>query len=249
MIREQISDRLRHLSTHIHPDRRKPVVDGITIDGLSKQDIDEAAIVLADAFRPENFTSTAFGGSGDRSHAGFTALIRAELRTTFAHDQPLFAARDVKTDEIVGVVILYRPRYTVSTVSLLWRLLSQPGDGFNLARAVEPRATKRVLDAHEAPGDIQQDHYTLEYIGVRPDRQGEGIGGALLEAVHAFTDNDPATAGVYLVTAGEYTRDIYASYGYETIDHRIDETVGHDGPLNAWHMRRPHPSNGEHDRR
>lgn len=250
---ERVAGRLQ-TATHtgeIAADGERP--EDVTIEPLHAEDIPAAAAVITAAFRPENFTTAAFGGNGDTEQAGFRTLIEAELRVCFDNNQPLFVARtSPSTDttehaaeehaagDIVGVVILMRPGFEVTTFSLVRRLAVRPRHAVRLLRAVKPGATRRVLNLHEPPADITADNYTLEYIAVRPDRQGEGIGGALLDTVHEFTDRDPGAVGTYLVTAGEYTRDIYASHGYETVERRVDETLeGDDGPLYAWHMRRP----------
>lgn len=215
----------------------------IEITGISEADLDESAAVLTAAFRPENFTTAAFGGNGDPEQAGFEAFVRAILSVCLAQYQPLFVARERDTsgtDDIVGVAILRRPGRDISTRTLVRSLLSRPRDAVSLLRVCHPHDTRRVRAAHSAPSGLRERNYTLEYIGVHPDRQGEGIGGRLLDVVHDFTDRDPGASGVYLATAGEYTRDIYADYGYETVEIRVEERLDPDGgPLRAWHMQRP----------
>lgn len=244
---ERVAGRLQTATqkAEIAADGERP--DDVTIEALQAEDIPAAADVITAAFRPENFTTAAFGGNGDREQAGFRALIEAELRVCFDNNQPLFVARSTPrseaetraTGEIVGVVILMRPGFEVTTLSLVRRLVVRPRQAVRLTRAVQPGATRRVLNLHEPPEGLTANNYTLEYIAVRPDRQEEGIGGLLLDTVHEFTDRDPGAVGTYLVTAGEYTRDIYASHGYEMVERRVDETLeGDDGPLYAWHMRR-----------
>lgn len=232
-MREQIE----RVAQQLHSDGQPEPETGATITGLPTADIEEAATVITEAFRPENFTTAAFGGTDAEADAAFRALIRAELRVATVHNQPLFVARDSETDEILGVVILFRPGFEPTTLLLGRTLLWRPRDSLRLIRGIQPKAARRVLAAHEAPRDVRTANYTLEYIAVRPDRQGEGIGGQLLDSVHAFTDRDPGASGVYLATAGEDTRDIYAAYGYETIDIRVDKRL--NPTLRAWHMRRP----------
>lgn len=233
---ERVKEGIERVAEQLQPDGRPEPETGVDIEALPAADIAEAATVIAEAFRPENFTTAAFGTDAE-ADAAFRALIRAELRVAKAHNQPLFVARDSETDEILGVVILFRPGFEPTTLLLGRNLLWRPRDSLRLIRGIQPKAARRVLAAHEAPRDVRATNYTLEYIAVDPDRQGEGIGGQLLDAVHAFTDRDPGASGVYLATAGEDTRDIYAADGYETIEVRVDKRL--HPTLRAWHMRRP----------
>lgn len=209
----------------------------VRVDGMRAGDVEAAAAVLGEAFRPERFTTAAFGGNSDAIQRGFSALMAAKLRTYRRANQPLFVARD---DGVVGVVILSRPAFEPSTLATARALLGQPRPLARLAWTADPSDIYRVLQAHETPDSVAATNYRLEYIGVHPDRQGEEIGGRLLDAVHGFTDRDPGAEGVSLVTAGENTRDIYAGYGYETVEIRVDERFDLDGrPLRAYHMHRP----------
>ena len=216
----------------------------VQIEALETEDREAATEVLTEAFRPERLTTGAFGGNGDREQAGLRAFVGALLRAAFAHNQPLLVARERDSEgragDIVSVVICYRPGFDVTTGMVLGQLLDRPREAIALLRVLDRLDTRRVLDLHEAPEGMRERNHTLEYIGVRPDRQGEGIGGRLLDATHEFTDADPGSGGTYLATGGEYTRDIYADYGYNIVEARVDERLQVDGePLHAWHMHRP----------
>jgi GNAT superfamily N-acetyltransferase len=56
------------------------------------------------------------------------------------------------------------------------------------------------------------DHHYLAMLAVRPDRQGLGLGSALLRAHHAGLDRDGV--GAYLEAAGPRQRELYARAGY-----------------------------------
>jgi GNAT superfamily N-acetyltransferase len=66
-----------------------------------------------------------------------------------------------------------------------------------------------LFDAHHP----QAPHYYLQFIGVRPERQGTGIGSALLRAVLDRCDLEGAA--VYL-EADERSRHLYVKHGFET---------------------------------
>jgi ribosomal protein S18 acetylase RimI-like enzyme len=67
-----------------------------------------------------------------------------------------------------------------------------------------------LFDAHHP----QDPHYYLQFIGVRPERQGTGIGSALLRAV--LDRCDLQGAAVYL-EADERSRHLYLKHGFEAI--------------------------------
>jgi ribosomal protein S18 acetylase RimI-like enzyme len=75
-----------------------------------------------------------------------------------------------------------------------------------------PRTSElfELFDAHHP----QATHYYLQFIGVRPERQGTGIGSALLRAVLDRCDLDGAA--VYL-EADERSRHLYLKHGFEAI--------------------------------
>jgi ribosomal protein S18 acetylase RimI-like enzyme len=67
-----------------------------------------------------------------------------------------------------------------------------------------------LFDAHHP----QDPHYYLQFIGVRPERQGTGIGSALLRAVLDRCDLEGAA--VYL-EADERSRHLYLKHGFEAM--------------------------------
>jgi GNAT superfamily N-acetyltransferase len=91
----------------------------------------------------------------------------------------------------------------------------QPG-GYDerLAEVTGPWAERFVtfdqeLDAHHLTGIA---HHHLAILAVRPDRQDQGIGTALLEARHAILDAEDTVA--YLEASDELTRGLYLRHGY-----------------------------------
>ena len=70
-------------------------------------------------------------------------------------------------------------------------------------------AFDEALDRHHPAGTF---HEYLAILAVRPDRQGQGIGTALLHARHAVLQDQGIPA--YLVASDERTRRIYLDHGY-----------------------------------
>ena len=88
-----------------------------------------------------------------------------------------------------------------------------------------------VLDRHHPTGVAY--HY-LAILAVRPDRQGEGIGSALLRAYHQVLDREP-DALAYLEAAELRSRQLYRRHGY--LPSGLFYLPG-DGPA-MWPMVRP----------
>ena len=65
------------------------------------------------------------------------------------------------------------------------------------------------LDRHHPAGTF---HHHLAILAVRPDRQGQGIGTALLHAHHAVLEDQGIPA--YLEASDERTRRLYLAHGY-----------------------------------
>jgi GNAT superfamily N-acetyltransferase len=88
-------------------------------------------------------------------------------------------------------------------------------------------AFDRQLDRHHPAGVL---HEHLAILAVRPDRQGQGIGTALLDARHAALEDQGIPA--YLEASDERTRRIYLAHGYNDRD---------GGPIELAHGVRMYP--------
>ena len=95
-----------------------------------------------------------------------------------------------------------------------------------------------ALDLHHPAGIT---HYHLAMLAVRPDRQGQRIGSALLHAYHQMLDG--AGVPAYLEAASLRTRELYLRHGYADLGAPI-QLPG--GPAMYPMMREPgsphHPS-------
>jgi GNAT superfamily N-acetyltransferase len=98
---------------------------------------------------------------------------------------------------------------------------ASPPDGYapRLAAATSPWTSQFLaFDAaldHHHPAGIP--HHHLALLAVRPDRQGQGTGTALLNAHHAVLDHDGVPA--YLEASDLATRHVYLVHGYA--DHAL----------------------------
>ena len=97
-----------------------------------------------------------------------------------------------------------------------------------------PRGLK-VAEAMYARHPKPQPHWYLRYVGVAPDAQGKGLGGAMIRAGIARAAQHGC--GVLLETATQSNVAIYARLGFETID---EWSVPGGGPQ-FWTMTHPAP--------
>jgi GNAT superfamily N-acetyltransferase len=119
--------------------------------------------------------------------------------------------------------------------------LPGPPDGYDelLAQITGPWAERFAafdaeLDAHHLTGTA---HEHLAILAVRPGRQGQGTGTALLDARHAVLDQQGTTA--YLEASDQRTRRIYLRHGYT--DHGNTSIQLPAGPRMFPMLRRPAP--------
>jgi len=112
-----------------------------------------------------------------------------------------------------------------------------PGDDAARLISVTGRWATRCRDfdaALEAAHPVGVAHHHLAILAVRPDRQGQGTGAALLRAYHQMLDHDRTPA--YLEASDLRTRRLYLRHGYA--DH--GPPIGlPDGPLMYPMLRRP----------
>jgi GNAT superfamily N-acetyltransferase len=131
-----------------------------------------------------------------------------------------------------------------SAVALWLRVGEHPDDqpdgyGARLSSATSPwtgrfAAFDTALDQHHPAG---VPHHHLAILAVRPDRQSQGTGTALLRAYHQILDN--AGMPAYLEAADLRTRQIYLRHGYT--DHGPPIQLPDDGPQMYPMMREGHP--------
>ncbi|HEX6968679.1 MAG TPA: GNAT family N-acetyltransferase [Micromonosporaceae bacterium] len=70
----------------------------------------------------------------------------------------------------------------------------------------------RVLDELFDANHPAEPHHHLAFLAVMPDRQGSGLGSALLRHYHAWLDERGVPA--YLEASSEQSRDLYLRHGY-----------------------------------
>jgi ribosomal protein S18 acetylase RimI-like enzyme len=176
----------------------------------TRDDIRPLAAVLARAFANDPFFGWLAGDvseRGQRMRDGWSAILRhasAGLAATWT------------TDDLTGAAIWIPPGMARMTT---WRRLGQVSD------AMEDLASRRRRHAPEP-------HWYLSALGVEPDRQGEGVGSALLAPVLAEADarREPA----YLETAVGRNVLLYERHGFDV----VEELVLPKTDIHGWLMLR-----------
>jgi len=77
------------------------------------------------------------------------------------------------------------------------------------------RAFDEQLEKHHPTGER---HHHLAILAVHPERQGRGLGSALLAAHHNALDEAAKPLPAYLEAAGVDSRRLYARHGYQDMD-------------------------------
>lgn len=130
-----------------------------------------------------------------------------------------------------------------SAVALWWSVPAGEDEGgeegpAQLRAAVDPD-NARIEEIGRLTGDAHptdRPHQYLHMIGVSPERQGEGLGSALIGAVLGRCDREGLHA--YLEASNSRSRALYSRLGFRFTGNTIDLP---DGPQ-LWPMwREPHP--------
>lgn len=185
-----------------------------------------AVEVLTEAFREYPVMRFVLGSKRTIDAEALTALVTLFVSGRTLRGQPILAAID--GGDVVGVATITPPGDHPAPEAFLalrertWAVL-----GTDARARYEMYAT-----AH--PPAHPTSHHHLNMIGVRDAHRGRGIGGALLDAVHALAATDPTSAGVSLDTEVPRNVALYRHRGY-----RVVHDVLVAGMLPSWTMFRP----------
>ena len=194
--------------------------------------LNEASEVILDAFREETITSSFMDLSRERTRKSYFHVLRFKIGLYHEAGQPLFTA--LSGSRIVGVAILNSPRVFISRGRLFRKALPVlPRMLGLLPYSIRAARLGRLV---KPPGNLPENHYTLEILAVHRSHQGRGVGRLLLEHVTGLCAADEAASGIYLLTGNEKNRAIYEKFGYGLWETR------QAGSLTAYHMFMAKPS-------
>ena len=173
----------------------------IQITRLDAKDTAKATEVLFAAFERDPLMSYFFG---DRYQdlAGCTMQYVCDRANLL--NLPLLGA--LVEGEIQGVALVVPPEMKGETPQL--------DEQFDIAvgEKVIARLEKylKIKEAYQP----KQAHFYLDILGVLPKSQGQGIGKALLEAIHKMSEESSQSYGVALDTENKNNVDLYRRFGY-----------------------------------
>lgn len=179
-----------------------------TIAPASPADLEEAAAVLATAFRQDTVTSTLVSGS-DRE-CRLALLFEAMMRSGAPSSGRVDLARRDTDGVVLGVAVWETPDARHSVLDQVRQL---PRFARALGLRGLPRAMhlQRTLALHRPV----EPHWYLAQIGVGDGARGAGVGGALLES--RLRAVDAAGLPVYLESSNERNRALYRRSGFRSI--------------------------------
>lgn len=179
-----------------------------TIRSAAPGDVDAIVAALGEAFAQDPLMAYLFGDSPTGILASTQAFFSILLRARLALEMPAIVVV-VQGDELLGAAMGYdtsRPAWP-ATLAEEWRRFEADAP----AVAARMAAYEQICEAHEPVGA----HHYLGVIGVRPSRQSQGAGKALLEAFCAGSRADPRSGGVYLHTSNPSSLAFYDANGFE----------------------------------
>ncbi len=183
-----------------------------TVDPIASSRAEEAASVLADAFRDYPAMRFFLAGAGDRYDEHLRALMGFFTAARFLRGDAVLAAS--AGGELAAVAYVVRPD-TVAPAELTERreaLWAELGDGARERYEAFGRATASLPWPDEP-------HHHLAMIGVRRHHTGRGLARPLMEAVHEMSGSNPASRGVSLTTEDSGNLPIYEHFGYRRLGH------------------------------
>lgn len=188
------------------------------------EDVHHLSAVLAEAF----FDDPVFGWLMPKDGKRL-----AQLRRYFGLDLGHYAlphGRVWMTNDLTGAALTLPPgRWRVPPRTTL---LHGSAFGVHLPRAARMGAAMEWRHAR----DIRGPHYYVRDIGVHPDMQGKGLGGALLAPTLERCDREGLPA--YLEASSERSAALYERHGFQ---HIKELRVGDSPPLRLM-IRSPQPS-------
>ena len=194
------------------PDNGPTMATAAQVRRATRDDIPTLAAVLARAFAADPFFRFLAGDAPERSQRmrdGWTGILRfasAGLTQTWT------------TDDRAGAAIWIPPGRGPSSAVDQLRLVPVYGRLIGWLRLRQTGSAIDALDERRrihAPGS----HFYLSALGVDPDRQGEGIGSALLGPVLA--EADARGLPCYLETATGRNVLLYERHGFEVVEELV----------------------------
>lgn len=188
----------------------------------------QAAEILSSAFMRDPIVSYFFAEEATAKQQALKQLSRSLLRYSQSYDRIYTTA-----DSIKGVALWLPPEASVFQLSQLWQVFQS-----GLLTLPFYARWDRILDVLtffvqeiEQHRQVSEPFWYLAMLGVAPEYQGQGVGGALLQPVLQYADHHHQLC--YLETSTEAAVRFYQRQGFE-----ITHTASIAGNLPYWTMKR-----------
>ncbi len=192
---------------------------------VTRQTCQEAAEVLGCAFVDEPVSLAIYKQfSPEKRFRNLTVDFLAEMEICIRYGCPL---QIIDNGKVAAAAILYQPGGYPLPWLVQARLLMKSILGHDFYD-IRPwlHWLKEIDEIHP-----QDPHYYIEYLGVLPEYQGQGLGSTILQFITARADE--VNSGCFLETASPRNVPLYQRYGFEILAEK--QIIG----LNTWFMWRP----------
>ena len=177
----------------------------IKITPVNTKDTEKVIEVLFAAFEQDPLMLYFFGNEYQN-----LAKYVMEYLCNLAHLSNLSLWGAFIEGELKGVALITPPVANQNKQEAIANLDEQLAIAVGEAVITRIEAYFQIMEA----GKPKQPHFYIDILGVMPESQGQGVGKALLEAVHKMSESSPQSCGVALDTENERNLDFYESLGY-----------------------------------
>ena len=194
----------------------------IKITSLNTQDTEKVIEVLFAAFEQDPLMLYFFGNEYQN-----LAKYVMEYLCNLAHLSNLSLWGATFEGELKGVALITPPEaVNRNQQQAIAKLDEQLAIAVGEAVFTRIEAYFQIMEA----GKPKQPHFYIDILGVMPETQGQGVGKALLEAIHKMSESSPQSCGVALDTENERNLGFYESLGYSV------STITNLERLKIWSM-------------
>ncbi len=178
---------------------------------VSKSEIRQATVVLADAFKEDPLFKILFGDAVKNSHK-YTLVAKFMIRYCYKYGD-VYAS----SEKFEGIMAITQDEYSYMS---LWRMI-RSGSVFPFL-SIGFKSFLKVASALSPMDETRKKHMKnmsfvyLQIIGVASENQGKGHGGKLLKELLAMADE--AKLPVYLETETESNVRLYERFGFKTLE-------------------------------
>ena len=167
---------------------RAEIRNASPVSRLPEAQVSHAVAVLCDAFHDYPVMRYVIGPAGGDYDRYLHTLVNFFVMARVWRGEPIFGVFDGSAPVAVATLTLPGKRQPPAELAQLrevvWRELGEPA-----------RMRYEAFGEVTQKFDIGQPHYHLNMIGVRRSHHGKGMSRQLLEAVHAMSQDDPASRG------------------------------------------------------